>query len=205
MKLVIIDRDGTINEDRDDYVKSVDEWVPIAGSLEAIAKLNQAGWQVVIATNQSGLGRGLFDMSALNEMHAQMNRILVGLGGRVEAIFFCPHAPADACDCRKPLTGLLTAIAHRFNVELAGVPIVGDMPRDLLAGVAVGCEPHLVRTGQGALLDAPQLSDLRRQARGLCVHADLAAFADFLIAREHRKGPAGRRRIADEPDALELA
>jgi D-glycero-D-manno-heptose 1,7-bisphosphate phosphatase len=181
-RLVIIDRDGTINEDRDDYVKSLDEWVPLPGALEAIARLNHAGWQVVVATNQSGLGRGLFDMAALNAMHARMHHLLMQLGGRIEAVFFCPHTPDDQCGCRKPQPGLFAAIADRFKVDLRGVPMVGDMPRDLLAGVAVGCRPHLVRTGQGARLTDGDLDDLRRQAPGLRVHADLGAFADALIA-----------------------
>lgn len=188
MKLVIIDRDGTINEDRDDYVKSVDEWVPIPGSLEAIARLNHAGWQVVVATNQSGLGRGLFDMSALNVMHARMHQAVTQFGGRIEAVFFCPHTPEDHCDCRKPQPGLFKAIGERFGVELKGLPMVGDMPRDLLAGVAVGCAPHLVRTGQGAALTDCEIAKLATQAPGLRVHANLAAFADFLIAQEQDNG-----------------
>ena len=182
-RLVIIDRDGTINEDRDDYVKSLDEWVPIPGALEAIARLNHAGWQVVVATNQSGLGRGLFDMAALNAMHAHMHQLLSQMGGRIEAVFFCPHTPDDQCGCRKPQPGLFAAIADRFKVDLQGVPMVGDMPRDLLAGVAAGCAPHLVRTGQGGRLSEGDLAALRRQAPGLQVHDDLAAFANALIAQ----------------------
>jgi len=156
MKLVILDRDGTINEDRDDYVKSADEWVPIAGSLEAIARLNHAGWHVVIATNQAGIGRGLFDMAALNDMHLKMNSMLARVGGRVDAVFFCPHAPEDGCDCRKPLPGLFLQIAQRYGMKLDEVPVVGDSLRDLQAGVAAGCQPHFVRTGKGALLDGPR-------------------------------------------------
>lgn len=204
MKLVIIDRDGTINEDRDDYVKSLDEWVPIPGSLEAIARLNQAGWQVVVATNQSGLARGLFDMAALNAMHARMHQILSQLGGRIEAIFFCPHRPEDSCTCRKPEPGLFTSIATRFGVNLKGVPMVGDMPRDLLAATAVGCEPHLVRTGQGARLDDAAIEDLRARAPGLRVHGDLAAFADWLIRRDQPPS-VYKQRPADAADALEVA
>lgn len=188
MKLVIIDRDGTINEDRDDYVKSVDEWVPIPGSLEAIARLNHAGWQVVVATNQSGLGRGLFDMAALNAMHARLHHAVARLGGRIEAVFFCPHTPDDGCDCRKPQPGLFHAIAQRFGVNLAGVPMVGDMPRDLLAGASVGCLPHLLRTGQGAALTPGEIAKLGARLPGLRVHADLAAFAEALIAQEQHNG-----------------
>ena len=171
-KLVIFDRDGTINQDRDDYVKSADEWVPLPGVLDAIARLNHAGWQVVVATNQSGLGRGLYDMAALNAMHAKMHALLAAVGGRVDAVFYCPHSPDDGCHCRKPEPGLLEQIGERYGVELQGVPMVGDSARDVLAGVAAGCEPHLVR-------DLPE--SFPKATR---VHADLAAFADFLLARE---------------------
>ena len=119
IKLVILDRDGTINEDRDDYVKSADEWVPVPGALEAIARLNHAGWHTVIASNQSGLARGLFDMAALNAIHARMNRELAEVGGRIDAVFFCPHGPDDGCRCRKPLPGLFETIGDRYGVDLA--------------------------------------------------------------------------------------
>lgn len=189
IKLVVLDRDGTINEDRDDYVKSADEWVPIPGALEAVARLHQAGWHVVVATNQSGLGRGLFDMYTLNEMHAKMNALLAPLGGRIDAVFFCPHAPEDQCRCRKPLPGLFEAIGERFGVEMAGVPAVGDTLRDLHAASAVGCAPHLVRTGKAAALDAAGLQAMRDKIPGLAVHADLAAFVDALLAGERRRAP----------------
>ncbi len=190
MKLIILDRDGTINEDRDDYVKSPDEWVPIPGALEAIAQLNQAGWHTVIATNQSGLGRGTFDMATLNAMHAKMNQLLAKHGGRIDAVFFCPHAPSEACLCRKPLPGLFEQIGTRFGVTLSDVPVVGDTLRDLQAGAAVGCPPHLVRTGKGARLDDAQLAELCAQVPGTTVHADLAAFADHLL-RAERKARGG--------------
>jgi D-glycero-D-manno-heptose 1,7-bisphosphate phosphatase len=189
-KLVILDRDGTINEDRDDYVKSVDEWVPIPGAVEAIARLNQHGWRVVIATNQSGLGRGLFDMDALNRMHQRLNELLIEEGGRVDAIFFCPHAPEDHCRCRKPLPGLFEQIADRYGITLAGsVHAVGDSLRDLQAAVAVGCLPHLVLTGKAARLDEADQQRLREQIPGVTFHADLAAFADALIASETSDRP----------------
>lgn len=182
LKLVILDRDGTINEDSDEFVKSPDEWLPLPGALEAIARLNHAGWHVVVASNQSGLGRGLFDVSTLNAMHAKMHKLLAGVGGRVDAIFYCPHGPEDACRCRKPEPGLFEQIAERFGVDLRHVPAVGDSARDILAGVAVGCEPHLVLTGKGAAYRGRSLPDsFPAQTR---VHADLAAFADFLISRE---------------------
>ena len=187
MKLVILDRDGTINEDRDDYVKSPEEWIPIPGALEAIARLNHSGWHTVVATNQSGIGRGLFDMATLNAMHLKMHQLLAKQGGRIDAVFFCPHAPEDACSCRKPLPGLFEQIGERFGVSLSDVPVVGDSLRDLQAGVAVGCAPHLVRTGKGAPLDAAQLEALCAQVPGTIVHADLTAFAEHMV-RAERKG-----------------
>ena len=192
MKLIILDRDGTINEDRDDFVKSADEWVPIPGALEAIARLNHAGWHTVVATNQSGLGRGTFDMATLNAMHVKMNQMLAKQGGRIDAVFFCPHAPEDACNCRKPAPGLFVQIGERFGVDLADVPVVGDSLRDLQAGAAVGCRPHLVRTGKAARLDDAHGAELCGQVAGTQVHNDLTAFADFLIQRErHERGVSG--------------
>jgi D-glycero-D-manno-heptose 1,7-bisphosphate phosphatase len=184
MKLIILDRDGTINEDRDDFVKSPDEWVPIPGSLEAIARLNHAGWHTVVATNQSGLARGLFDLATLNAIHAKMNRALAEVGGRIDAVFFCPHGPDDNCSCRKPRPGLLKMIGERYGVPLRETYAVGDSLRDLQAGVAAGCAPHVVRTGKGALLDDAALRSLRKSVPHAVVHADLAAFAQQLIQRE---------------------
>ncbi|HWH82727.1 MAG TPA: D-glycero-beta-D-manno-heptose 1,7-bisphosphate 7-phosphatase [Burkholderiaceae bacterium] len=186
IKLVILDRDGTINEDRDDFVKNADEWVPLPGALEAIARLNHAGWHTVVATNQSGLGRGTFDMATLNAMHAKMNGLLAKRGGRVDAVFFCPHAPGDTCRCRKPLPGLMEQIGERFGVALREVPVVGDSLRDLQAGAAAGCPTHLVRTGKSGALDAAALEALCGQVPGTQVHADLAAFAEHLIREERR-------------------
>lgn len=184
MNLIILDRDGTINEDRDDFVKSAEEWVPIPGSLEAIARLNQAGWQTVIATNQSGLGRGLFDMAALNAIHTKMNAALARVGGRIGAVFFCPHAPEDQCSCRKPLPGLYQQIGERFGVALDTVPVVGDSVRDLEAALAAGCPAHLVRTGKGAAMTEAQIAQLMEAVPGTQVHADLAAFAESIIQSE---------------------
>ncbi len=190
MKLVILDRDGTINEDSDEFVKTADEWVPLPGALEAIAKLNHAGWHVVIATNQSGLGRGLFDVVALNAMHAKMHKMLATMGGRVDAVFYCPHAPDEGCACRKPKSGLFEQIGERLGVDLKSVPTAGDSVRDLQAGAAAGCEPHLVLTGQAERyrgLDLPP-----EFPAGTVVHLDLMAFAEFLTAREmlHKKAPS---------------
>lgn len=187
MKLIILDRDGTINEDRDDYVKSPAEWVPIAGSLEAIARLNHAGWHTVIASNQSGLARGLFDMAALNAIHAKMNLALAAVGGRIDAVFFCPHGPDDGCTCRKPLPGLLTTIGERYGVPLRETYVVGDSVRDLEAGVAAGCASHLVRTGKGALLDDDALRALKKRFPRAVFHADLGSFAQQLIQRERQQ------------------
>ena len=184
MNLVILDRDGTINDDRDDYVKSADEWVPLPGALEAIARLNHAGWHTVVATNQSGLGRGLFDMAALNAMHAKMNRLLQLHGGRVDSVFFCPHTPLDGCTCRKPLPGLYQQIGERYGIDLHLVPVVGDSVTDLVAGVAAGCQPHFVRTGKGGRLGDEHLAELTQKVPGTLVHADLAAFAEALIQRQ---------------------
>lgn len=188
MKLVILDRDGTINEDSAEYIKSPSEWQPLPGALEAIARLNHAGWQVVVATNQSGLGRGLFDMAALNAMHAKMNALLAAVGGRVDAIFFCPHAPDEGCRCRKPEPGLFEQIGERYGADLIGVPAVGDSPRDLAAAMAAGCEPHLVLTGKAFPYRNKPLPP--GYAGAEVVHQDLAAFADYLIAQDARPSQA---------------
>jgi D-glycero-D-manno-heptose 1,7-bisphosphate phosphatase len=149
VKLVILDRDGVINEESDAFIKTPDEWRPLPGSLEAIARLNHAGFQVVLATNQSGVGRGLFEVSTLNAIHDRMQRALGQIGGRIDAIFFCPHAEEANCSCRKPKAGLFEEIARRFSVDLEGVPSVGDSLRDLQAAAAVGAVPILVLTGKG--------------------------------------------------------
>jgi D-glycero-D-manno-heptose 1,7-bisphosphate phosphatase len=179
MKLVIVDRDGTINEDSADYVKSPSEWEPLPGALEAIARLNHAGWHVVVATNQSGLGRGLFDVASLNAMHAKMHTMLAVVGGRIDAVFYCPHAPDERCHCRKPEPGLFEQIGERYGLDLRGVPAVGDAPRDLVAAVAAGCEPHLVLTGKAAGCRGRALPD--GYPADTMVHEDLAAFADYII------------------------
>ena len=188
MKLIILDRDGTINSDSDDFVKTPEEWLPLPGALEAIARLNHAGWHVVIASNQSGLGRGLFDVASLNAMHAKMHKMLAAQGGRIDAVFYCPHTADDDCHCRKPRPGLLEQIGRRFGVQLAGVPSVGDSLRDVLASAAAGCEPHLVLTGKSAKYRAGGLPE--GLPAGTQVHADLAAFADFILERSERTAPA---------------
>jgi D-glycero-D-manno-heptose 1,7-bisphosphate phosphatase len=182
MKLIILDRDGTINVDRDDFVKSADEWIPLEGALDAIAKLNQAGYTIAVATNQSGLGRGLYGIAELNAMHNKMQRLLKTAGGRIDSIFFCPHDPTatgktgeSPCTCRKPLAGLFEQIRDRYGVDLRQVPTVGDALRDMQAGSSVGCPTHLVRTGKSQLKVPDGLP------AGTLVHADLMAFADWLV------------------------
>jgi D-glycero-D-manno-heptose 1,7-bisphosphate phosphatase len=176
MKLVILDRDGVINHDSDSFIRSPEEWRPIPGSLEAIARLNHAGYQVVLATNQSGVGRGLFEVSTLNAIHDRMHRALAQIGGRIDAIFFCPHAQEAGCDCRKPKPGLLEEIARRFNVDLKGVPSIGDALRDLQASAAVGATPILVLTGKGEKTRAAG-----GMPEGTQVYADLAAAVRAIV------------------------
>lgn len=184
MRLVIVGRDGVLNEFRTDHVKAPQEWVPIPGALEAIARLHQAGWHVVVATNQSGIGRGMIDMATINAVHQHMIRLLAAAGGRIDALFFCPHAPEDACVCRKPLPGLMHEIGRRFGVELSQVPMVGDTLRDLQAAQSAGCRPHLVRSGRCAGLDDAQVQAIAAAVPGTRVHADLAAFAATLLAAD---------------------
>lgn len=176
MKIVILDRDGVINFDSPLYIKSPAEWKPIPGSPEAIARLNQAGYRVVVATNQSGVGRGLFDMDTLNAIHDKMHKAVALAGGRIDAIFFCPHAAEADCHCRKPKPGMLEEVAARYNLSLPGVPVVGDSLRDLESAAKVGAQPILVLTGKGAKTQAkgglPQ---------GTQVYPDLAAVVATLV------------------------
>lgn len=184
MKLVILGRDGILNVYRDDHVKSPDEWVPIPGALEALSRLHHAGWHAVVATNQAGIGRGMIDMAAVNAIHAHMIRRVAALGGRIDAVFFCPHTPEEGCACRKPRPGMMQDIGNRYGIGLAQVPMVADTLRDLLAAHAAGCEPHLVCTGRAATLGDAQWSDILRQVPGARRHADLGAFADWLLSRD---------------------
>jgi D-glycero-D-manno-heptose 1,7-bisphosphate phosphatase len=186
-KLVILGRDGVLNVYREDHVKDPDEWQPLPGALEAVARLNHAGWHTVVATNQSGIGRGLVDMASLNAVHRRMMHLLAEKGGRIDAVFFCPHAPEESCDCRKPLPGLMKQIGERYGLDdqLSSVPMVCDTARDLQAAQAAGCEPHLVRTGRATSLTPEQLAQWVDGIDAVTVHADLAAFADFVLHREH--------------------
>jgi D-glycero-D-manno-heptose 1,7-bisphosphate phosphatase len=175
MKLIVLDRDGTINVDSDQHIKSPAEWKPIQGSLEAIARLTQADWRIVVATNQSGLARNLFGIGTLHEIHDAMHRAVALAGGRIDAIFFCPHAEVDECACRKPKPGMLHEIADRLNVDLSEVPVVGDSLRDLQAAAAAGAKPILVLTGKGKMThNAGGLPP------GTEVFADLAGVAEHL-------------------------
>ncbi len=176
MKLIILDRDGVINQDSDQFIKSPAEWQPIPGSLEAIARLNQADYRVVVATNQSGVGRGLFDMPTLNAIHDKMHKACAMVGAHIDAVFFCPHTAEARCHCRKPEAGMLEEIAARYNANLADVPVVGDSLRDLLPAAALGAPPYLALTGKGAkTLNAGGLPE------GTRVFPNLAAVAAELL------------------------
>lgn len=186
-RLVILDRDGVINQDSDAYVKSLDEWLPIQGSIEAIVRLSHAGYRVAIATNQSGLARGLFGFAALNAMHQRLWELVGTPGGRIEVIAFCPHGPEDGCRCRKPRTGLLEEIAYRLGANLEGVPFIGDSITDIRAARAVGAQPWLVRSGKGERTLA-RIGDRRPDSEllGVPVYSDLDAAATALINNQGR-------------------
>ena len=180
MKLVILDRDGVINKDSADFIKSPDEWHPIEGSLEAIAQLNRAGYHVVVATNQSGIARGYFDIEMLHAIHAKMHDALAHVGGFIDAVFYCPHGPKSTCRCRKPKPGMLLEIAQRLNHSLKNVPCVGDAVRDLQAAMAAQASPVLVRTGKGQhTLDKGLPKSLHDE--NIPVYKDLAEFASAWI------------------------
>lgn len=181
MKLVILGRDGILNQYRDDHVKAPDEWVPIEGALQAVARLNHAGWHAVVATNQAGIGRGMIDMASINAIHAYMMQRVQQAGGRLDAVFFCPHAPQEACECRKPAPGMMLDICRRYGLSTPDVHMVADTLRDLLAAQAAGCQAHLIRSGRAAQLDPARLDDWQRQVPHTKVHADLGALADYLL------------------------
>lgn len=176
MKLVILDRDGVVNEDSDAYIKSVAEWQPIPGSLEAIARLSQAGWRVFLASNQSGIGRGMFDYDTLFAIHARLQQMVVSLGGHIEGIEFAPEHPDVATEMRKPGPGMLRDIAKRLQVGLEGVPFVGDSLSDVQAALAARASPILVRTGKG------RRTETDRAVADVPIYDDLAAFADQLLS-----------------------
>jgi D-glycero-D-manno-heptose 1,7-bisphosphate phosphatase len=178
-KLVIVDRDGVVNEDSKEFVKSVEEWRPIPGSLEAIAALCRAGWRVAILTNQSGVGRGLYDLAALERIHAHMRERVREAGGELAGVYYCPHRPDEGCECRKPKTGLFRALERELGLSVSGAPYVGDRLTDVEAARAAGAEPVLVRTGDGRMTE--QLPG----AAGVPVYDDLRAAAESLL-RESR-------------------
>ena len=182
MKLLILDRDGVINVDSDAFIKSVSEWVPIPGSIEAIAALSQAGYSVYIATNQSGLGRGLFGLRELEEIHRRLEQLVAAAGGEIAGIFYCPHAPDEGCDCRKPAPGLIRQIEAHAGTRAQGAPVIGDSLRDLEAGLALGCRPVLVRTGKGEQTLRALESSAAPLLRTLAVFDDLAAAAKAILA-----------------------
>ena len=184
-KLIILGRDGILNEFREDHIKAPEEWVAVPGALEAVSRLNHAGWHAVVATNQSGIGRGMIDMAAVNAVHAHMMQRLQAHSGRIDAVFFCPHTPEEGCDCRKPQPGMMLDIGRRYGVDLRLVPMVCDTLRDLQAAQAAGCEPHLVRSGRAAALDAAGVASWLEQVPGTIVHSDLSALATHLLDREH--------------------
>ncbi len=196
LKLVILGRDGILNAYRESHVADPAEWQPIPGAMEAVARINHAGWHVVVATNQAGIGRGMIDMASVNAVHAHMHQQLMAQGARVDAVFFCPHTPEADCDCRKPRPGLMLDIARRYGVDLSLVPMVGDTLRDLQAAAAAGCEPHLVQSGRAATLADDEVASMLAQVPAGRVHADLGAFADFLLQRDHVVD-SGSARLGD--------
>ena len=178
MKLIMLDRDGVINHESDEYIKSKEEWRPIAGSLEAIARLYHSGYRIIVVSNQSGLARGKYTIEDLNAIHDKMHHLLAGYGGVIEAIFFCPHGPDDNCECRKPKPGLFLEVAQRLRIKLHKVYAVGDKVSDIQAAMAAGAKPVLVRTGYGqSALDGGAVPD------GVPVFDDLADFVDWLLQR----------------------
>jgi D-glycero-D-manno-heptose 1,7-bisphosphate phosphatase len=183
MKLIILDRDGVINQDSDSYIKNLDEWIPIENSLQAIAKLSRAGYHVFVATNQSGLARGLFDIETLNAIHRKMTDAVQAVGGNIEAILFCPHGPDDNCECRKPKAGLYEEIGRRTQQSLQDIPIVGDSLRDITAAITVHASPILVRTGKGE----QNLDQLRATYPQVPVFKDLYSVSKHLIESKRKK------------------
>lgn len=176
MKLLILDRDGVINQDSDDYIKSLEEWIPLPGAIAAIARLSRAGWTVAVATNQSGLARGYYDEATLDAMHQRLRQLVAEQGGELGLIVHCPHGPDDDCNCRKPMPGMLLQIAEHYRTDLKGVWFVGDSSGDLQAALAVDCQPVLVKTGKG------QRTLARPLPRETLVFDDLAAVAAHLLA-----------------------
>lgn len=176
--LVILDRDGVINHDSDDYIKSVEEWVPIPGSIDAIARLSKAGYKVIVATNQSGLARGYFDEITLANIHSYMRSLVEHAGGNIDAVFYCPHGPDDNCACRKPLPGMLNQIEAEFNIHLEHTFFIGDSEKDIDVALAKRCRPILVRTGKGTTTE----NQLNAEKKALVIIVDdLSSAVDFIL------------------------
>lgn len=178
-QLVILDRDGVVNEDSDEYIKSLDEWLPVPGSLEAIGQLCQHGFTVAVATNQSGISRGYYTHNTLYAMHKRLNRLLVKHGGVIDRLFYCPHGPDDNCDCRKPKNGLFRKIENQYNISLTGVPAVGDSFRDIVPAVSRGAEGILVKTGKGKTT----LEKHKRELGRVAVFDDLQQAAQYILKK----------------------
>lgn len=180
MKLVILDRDGVINEDSDNYIRSVDEWIPIPGSIEAIARLHKAGYIIAVATNQSGIGRGYYDLAELSAMHDKMIRLVNECGGSINSIHFCPHTPETYCNCRKPALGLIKQLESDLQVSAQGAWFVGDTSKDIEVARISGCHPVLVKTGKGkTTLTNINISD--KSFKDVKIVDSLADFADYLL------------------------
>lgn len=182
-RLVLIDRDGVVNEDREDFVRSTSDWVPIEGSLGAISRLNRAGFLVALATNQSGVARGLISEMALEAIHRKLSAQLAIQDGHLDAIFVCHHGPSDGCDCRKPRPGLLKAALSRFDLRAAEAVFIGDRETDLRAALCAGVRPILVRTGYGSDAEAFALS------RGIHVADDLAQASELILSAHPGQDP----------------
>ena len=183
-KLIILDRDGVINQDSDDYVKSLEEWIPLEGSCEAIADLSKAGFTIAVATNQSGLARGYFSVNDLEAMHGRMNALVEEAGGEITTIKYCPHGPDDGCDCRKPLPGLVDQIEEELGISAEGAWFIGDSLRDLQAGLAKGCKPALVMTGKGEKTLLTMLTtEVEAEIKQAPVYTDLAHFARRILSK----------------------
>ncbi len=178
---IILDRDGVINVDRVDYIKTADEWQAIPGSIEAIGRLCTAGFKIAVATNQSGIGRGLMSVMDLENIHKKMDAQVESRGGMISGIFYCPHRPEDACNCRKPKTGLLDEIERQFAIDLTRAPFVGDSECDIQAAIAKGCEPILVRTGKGEATS--KLLPGRDEYKAVAVYDDLASYVQVLLSK----------------------
>jgi len=182
VKLIVLDRDGVINEDRGEPITQVDDWVPIQGSLEAIARLHQAGWHVAVATNQSGIARGLMEIDQLLAVHQKMHDMVGQVGGRIDVVAFCPHSDSNQCTCRKPAPGMLYSISERLDVDLSTVVLVGDSLRDMQAAMAAAAQPIVVRTGKGQMT-----LDNNKGLEHIPAYDDLLSYVDVLLSPENKE------------------